>query len=530
MFLHHWLRHPAFWFWLLVTLVAGLSAAFMLHHISSPGIYSDETMYIPAALGMPDPFLPARTFAGFRIWILDYVGMLHAWVLAPGFRWLGVSVATLRIPSVLVFVGSIFFLAHLFRKIFGSVFTLAVLTLFALNPTLLAFTRTDSVPYALTAPFKGLLIYAIWRFHESGNLGRYLAYAAIATFLGIFHRLDFFLVTGGLLVAAFWLNHKSSEKRQQLLFIGGFALAILGSMIFMSAEHVSSQEIGPGSGIFDRLRLFTRAVVGLVDGTLFLWGSLGGVEPKFYFYPWAMLALVLWPLTELRKKAPVPEARTGWFALIALTVMLIGMFFVKRVEQSWHFLGLSLLWELAAASGICVLAHQLTRRYSAKVGRITLGLFFLIAVRHLLPLNAHFHEAYDGKHGPVNLYWSKRIYDLINFRKQHEKDFFLLFEWGSYMPVAGLSHNYQRTFPFPDNPLTLALISDRFNQARDQEAALYVVLPDYYPAASLIPVPAIQQFEEMMKAEQVYATLAQQYFDENRSVYRVYRVDRISQR
>jgi len=63
----------------------------------SPGLYYDELLFVPAAMGRHEAFqMPYRRWLGLPIMIFPYIGALKAWIYAPIFRLFGVSALTIR--------------------------------------------------------------------------------------------------------------------------------------------------------------------------------------------------------------------------------------------------------------------------------------------------------------------------------------------------------------------------------------------------------------------------------------------------
>jgi hypothetical protein len=80
--------------------VFGLMLAFVgfaSYRIHSPGLYYDELLFVPAAMGRHEAFqTPYGSWLGLPIMIFPYIGALKAWIYAPIFRLFGVSALTIR--------------------------------------------------------------------------------------------------------------------------------------------------------------------------------------------------------------------------------------------------------------------------------------------------------------------------------------------------------------------------------------------------------------------------------------------------
>src|SRR6266850_3643921 len=83
-------------------LLFGLMLAFVgfaSYRIHSPGLYYDELLFAPAAMGRHASLqAPYRSWLGIPLMIFPYIGALKAWIYAPIFRLLGISALTIRLP------------------------------------------------------------------------------------------------------------------------------------------------------------------------------------------------------------------------------------------------------------------------------------------------------------------------------------------------------------------------------------------------------------------------------------------------
>src|SRR4026208_227145 len=68
----------------------------------SPGLQYDEALFINGALGgITDSFVHRRVF-GIPFMLMPYIGALKAYLFAPIFALLGVSMETIRVPAVVL--------------------------------------------------------------------------------------------------------------------------------------------------------------------------------------------------------------------------------------------------------------------------------------------------------------------------------------------------------------------------------------------------------------------------------------------
>lgn len=177
-----------------IILAAALYLIFSLAYLRLPGLQYDEVHFANAALGNVD-----GTFIAWEVRILDrkipimlmpYIGALKAWLYAPVFRIFGTTPASVRVPVVMIGLGTMVFSYLLARRMLGERSAVLGALLLASDPTFIFANRLDWGPVSLGMVLKVASLYFLWRWLAENRTG-FLALAAFLMGLGLYDKLTF---------------------------------------------------------------------------------------------------------------------------------------------------------------------------------------------------------------------------------------------------------------------------------------------------------------------------------------------------
>lgn len=170
------------------------------YRLDRPGLEYDETLFVNAAVGgSSGSFIQARLF-GVPVMLMSYIGALKAYLYYPIFKLFGVSVVSIRLPVILVTLGTLVLTWRVARRLGPRGLAVLVVAALATQPALIFPTRLDWGPDALMTFLKIASIESLLLYVESGRL-RFLALLCSCLLLGIFDKLSFLWFAGTLLIA-----------------------------------------------------------------------------------------------------------------------------------------------------------------------------------------------------------------------------------------------------------------------------------------------------------------------------------------
>jgi hypothetical protein len=144
--------------------------------IYQPGIQYDEILFGNAARNVIDA--KAQSFIWFKIGnfpvlILSYIGSMKAYFFYLIFKCYGVSAYTIRLPMILLSALTIIIMYKALYLYFNKQIALITVTLIAVDPSFLSFTRYDVGPSVIEFSLKILCIYLFILFLDN-NKNKYL--------------------------------------------------------------------------------------------------------------------------------------------------------------------------------------------------------------------------------------------------------------------------------------------------------------------------------------------------------------------
>lgn len=167
-----------------------------------PGIEADEALFA-GGIYSPERMAASVELAGRPVatMIMGYIGALKAWLYAPVFSLLGVSVWTLRVPVMLAGAATIWLFASLLARLGGPRAAAIGALLLATDPIFLTTTVFDWGPVALQQLLLVGAMLALVRF-SGERRDRYLVLGCLALGLAVWHKAVFLWLLAAMAVSA----------------------------------------------------------------------------------------------------------------------------------------------------------------------------------------------------------------------------------------------------------------------------------------------------------------------------------------
>ncbi len=478
--------------------------ALALYQLDLPGLYYDEAADAVPAVQMLQG-QPVELFRGAGLWIgdrafplmvIDYMGAVNSYLLAPFFAVLGIGVTSLRLLPILGSAAALVLTYLLARSLFGwGAASLAALLL-AAQPSFVFWSRQGVYVTSIMVPLAlgGLLCLRRW--HTKGS-SHWLILGLFLLGLGVSAKLLFLwvLVAAGVLYLA--LSRKPFSLPQALgglaaLAIGAgmpilYNLQGQGTLTLLSRNLLRTEQGVDNLATLPNLATRAGDLVVLLDGGFFWF--LGGVfRAPIYPYAFFVAAAVLAILAILPRTGPY---RKG-IALLLGFVLLIFLQSAVTISGLWptHFFILLPFVSMI----IALLAWLLPRVLPWTRAGWALGLAIGAAVfLSSLGVDLQYHEALAQTGG-----WmahSDAVYRLAEALERRGDPQPLAMDWGVKASVQILTQgtvNPQEVFQYQPEPDQTFF--DLTYKAMQDPRRLYI-----FRAGELTVYPRMEPFQSLAK-------------------------------
>ncbi len=338
-----------------VAAVAASAAYFLILGslwLDRPGLYMDETNFVQAALGghFPHQLYVYEYLGPLPFLIIPYAGTVKAAIFAPIFAIWGVSTTTVRLPALLLSVGTLVVSYFLGREVIGRWSALFVACL-ATCPTFVFMSKVDWGPIAVAMFLTAWMLLAFYRYMNTGHLAwLWVLYAS--ALVGVFDKQNFLWLLVAVAVGALALYRKRLLERARarvrgtLLATGLFAFGLFILLLLTLpnlSSHGSSALRDPFSHLAPAWELFQRTagyseVVGFFTGQTV-------TQPLWTDLQWVLAGLALGVLGLRRLRGPLPEparvpARAAAFFSVVFVVMMLEVAATKQATGPHHVIAL----------------------------------------------------------------------------------------------------------------------------------------------------------------------------------------------
>ena len=503
---------------------------FSLVHLSLPGLQYDEVLFTNAALGDVD-----GTFIEWKIQVFNktiplmlmrYIGALKALIYAPIFRFIGMSAATVRLPTVLLGLVSLTLTYVLVRRMLGAKTALATLVFLAADPSFIFSGKLDWGPVALMLALKASSLYLMWRWLEEGKRGCLLA-GSFLLGLGVYDKIVFAWTVIGVLIAlrcCFWSKFKTRIGwREIVLSMVAFAIGCSPLIAFnlthgMQTFHGHGITIGRwGESLIYRYNLFYSTfdggavydVVNRMDlgdyAALPQKGSVKGLDAILSFLAGLPLRGTLMPqffvlaligLLLLWLCGRLASARVMLFFLIQFATTAFFIYLSDDATGPHHTIMVYPVPHIVIASCLVELlrlgeAPGWLRRGAL---RFSSCLCIIALVASQVIIDARYAWSFQAKGGTGS--WSDAIYGLAAYARSQPDKTFLLMDWGfstQLLLLSGARIRKEEIF---------ASIEDASGDEKQNRMQPYLRMPNAVMVFHAPPFETFPLLESFQKAAQ----------------------------
>ena len=347
--------HPRTAWWAAATV--GVAVAFFVTvaslWLNRPGLYMDETNFVDAALGghFRHQVYVYERLGGLPLLINPYIGTVKAAIFAPIFALWGVSVATIRIPVIVISAATLVVTYFMGRHVIGRWSAILVL-LMGTCPTFIFMSKVDWGPIVIAMFLTVAFLLAFLRYVNTGQIGWLWAAFGIVL-VGVFDKQNFLWLAiavgvGAVVVYGRRLRHLARERpRATLVAVGSFAFGFLLELALvvpnLSSSHGSSALQDPFSHLAFVWGLYERTVG--YSEVIAVFTARPVIQPIWMDFQWVFSLAALAVLTVRRRRGPLPgpavvPARAAVFFLIVFAVMVVEVAATKQAIGPHHVIEL----------------------------------------------------------------------------------------------------------------------------------------------------------------------------------------------
>ncbi len=420
--------------------------------ISSPGLHYDEVLFVNSAHGMVDPtaFVTAR-LGPVPLLLMPYIGAIKAWLYIPIFKLFGVSVMSIRLPMIFLYVLSLPFLYFTLRPILKSkLVSLCILFLVAIDASILMHTRYDFGPVVIQFICAILSLYLLLRFVGKQELWSLITLMMVL-FIGTYNKLNFIWFTNALVVVAIavygrkvWSTVDSKVKKKYMMAI--LCLGYLVSIayyIFISIAYKLSAQVSFQASL-SNLEELPKRLSDLLSGAWFYSSVIGDFNPRWSsVYGLTVLAVTIAAMVILAKQKK-PHLSKGvdsfYIFCLALQILIVAQFIISaQAVGSWHFLMLQPFLTITTVLSVYIIYLATKRRLSGEIWEKPLTAIVLIVFLASAILQLGMYSKFINNISGVlqNKAWSAKIYDLVRYTESQNKQFVIL-DWGIHQQLISL--------------------------------------------------------------------------------------------
>jgi len=445
-------------------------------HITLPGLYYDEVLFVNAATGGVHDGFVANRILGVPIMLMPYVGALKAWLYFPIFSLFGISPASIRLPTIFIALLTLGLTFNLARLTFRPNYSALLVLLMAIDPIFIIMSKLDSGPTVLMMFFKTLALWFFFRLLLTSSQ-RYMWGLAITCALGLYDKLNFIwfmlaLVLAAALVFGRELRQLAVHQRSRLTSpVAMFFLVLVGSGFY--AAQLLAQTQQPGTRLLQRLALVSglyRSTMNGTDvwfmarpfdhGTLVNWTTVGVLG--------TIAVAGVWHLGRRRQARPLLLSERAVVFYLLVFVTILGQLLLTNAAEYPHHIMMLYPFHLVLLIGVASsfsdtnlvgspssewprAASLLASATRYKLGsvfiqhspvHVAFGAVATSLVVSQVVLGFRYQKAIDDR--AFNRMWSPAIYQLARYVERRNVDVIVSADWGIHNQVFALSEREGR--------------------------------------------------------------------------------------
>lgn len=417
--------------------------------IKYPGVHYDEILFGNAAIGGVDDVFITYKIGQFPILLMKYIGAMKAYIYYPIFKMFGISAYSIRIPGILATAFALYVLYAALKKYFTDNIALLSLFLLTIDASFISLSRYDVGPTIIEFLIMSIVLYFFVKYKHSYQV-KYLFFIFFAFSVGLFNKLNFIWFINSFYIAAIivywnaWVELLGKKSRlAQLGFAVGAILSYLifvGYFFFINAVYDLSR-LRSLRELIPHVEVVLFNLKDLITGESFYNYAIGVIHTKLnniYFLLILMLVASGLTLYLLSDKIVSYTKRSYFFFLCLFIMSLLQVLITKVANNIWHVNTVYCLFIILLSASISLILDHFSWKSLRFLGYI---LVIIIATHHLI-MDYKYVQAYDK---PVkSVYWSKKIYDLIEYTKNDPHQFASI-DWGIHTQLTdftGLRQKY----------------------------------------------------------------------------------------
>jgi 4-amino-4-deoxy-L-arabinose transferase-like glycosyltransferase len=433
--------------WVPLALACAVFLSLAILIIPLPGIQNDEVIFANPLYQPPLPFLSIGSHRHFlQVMILSYLGALKTLLYLPLLRIFHPSVWILRLPPVLLCIGTIALTWLYTRRVAGRAAAAIAAVLLAADPSFLLTGTLDWGPVALQhfLLMAGLVSLLRW---SDGGRELWLAIAFLAWGLGFWDKALFVWPLSGLAIAALCVYPRQVWARVRVraacialvaLFVGAFPF------IAYNATHRGATVEQNSHFVLDETDLKVNALRKTLNGAIMfdmLVPNSASVKPFTPSSAWQRGSLWLahqaadhhrtgfdwWLLAAICPGIFIVTARGRrqmLFLLLAIAIAFSQMLITKGAGAAAHHE--VLLWPFPVILFAILFGALADGRFRV-VRWGSIAIVAVLFVQELLTVNQYFAGFLKDGFPPT---WSDAVYRLADTVRSHPGTRFEIVDWG----------------------------------------------------------------------------------------------------
>lgn len=418
-----------------IILAISLFLSFSLLGLNQLGLTYDECLFVNAALGgVTNEYIFMKIFnVPFMTYV--YEGSLKAWLYFPVFKLFGVSMLSIRIPTILIAAAATIIWYKNSRLIFNEkIYSLIFLLILTTDAAFIHHANIEYNTISLLSLLTALTFYFYLRFITT-ELSQSLALFFVCVILGIFNRfnyvwLAFSLISAGMLYDRhrILLAYKKNFRRN-LVITALFSFTLIAMVIFLL---IPASEYPVGGSISGTLSLERVIMIAYL-----YWETMAGNFPYLVFYEkdlpytWIknlietiVIFLALIPMISSRlspiNRAAFKAIKTRQLFFITTFLIMMGLMVITPpVRTSYHILAIwplpHLIFLLSFSMLACLLPPKISKAILLSLTTIILAIQIATNVQYFISLK--------DKDTTIAANWTTAVYNLADYINANAQDY-----------------------------------------------------------------------------------------------------------
>lgn len=433
-------------------------------YINYPGLHYDELAFTNAALGIIDNTFIVERIGNIPIYICTYIGALKAYLYYPIFSWFGISAMSIRLPMILLTATSMFVLFYAVNAAFGRKTAWVALILLMVCPSIMAHTRTDNGPPAISYFISTLCFYFTFKFYTTRKTA-FLAVLYCTCWVGIYYNIKFIWFINSLFFALPFLYIETIRQRIKSKEVGvlckSFFFGVMVYSPFFIYMLIISRQYPLTAQTLQSMRKF-KHLINVIQGDAYYNFAIGAIKTPMEIQYLLLVIFLLFAGTLtvfLSRSVGRPLKHKLLFFWVLLLTTCLQVYITPQAKQSWHAFKIYPAFLIMLAVCIVAMGDRL-RNVRPRYGSVFMAVVLALLVGYNTMVIGKYIMAYrDQKSVP---YWSEVVYDVIDYTRK-EKGRFFSCTWGIHTQLISFHQD-----PYRFQELFMMLKRDMTEQEQEQ--------------------------------------------------------------